>query len=95
MCTAEELGELKLEICQALQTLHNVYGRSYGRQGEVEYWLWINNQGMVEHAIVDNYQGESDAFLENTINKIEGWKFTTRLTGNGVFLKQKIRYRGY
>lgn len=91
------LERISEEITPLLEGLDKKYGKMLLPRftGKVEYWIWINRNGYVEHAICRRLEKATPSFIQGTIEDIEGWKFSPNLVGSGALVKQQVFFEPY
>jgi hypothetical protein len=84
---------LSREITPLMEDLLGKHGNKLHPRasGKVEYWIWINQSGHVEHAVCRRFERVRPAFIQGAIEEMEKWKFSPGLVGKGAVVRQQVK----
>ncbi len=62
------------------------------KKGVATFFIWINSNGIVEHAIYQEYRGLTKEGLLRALNEIESWSFSGGIAGRGLVVEQRVNF---
>ena len=93
--TKKDLKKLISEISPLFDKMGESIWRTdsgKSKKGVAAFFIWINSDGIVEHAIYQEYRGLTKEQLLRALNEIESWSFAGGIAGRGLVVRQRVNF---